>query len=100
MSLQDLGISFSSSRADCPISYKLVELKNGVENVFSGLGMQIDASSGEVSIDTSIPFEFEGFIRAYTYGQDMLDSDLIEFQVCGNEAINYQNSDWWDPTYV
>ena len=74
---------------NCPISFKFVQqLDNGQESDFTGPELSIDQSSGEISVDTSIPMALKGFVTAYSYNSNtVVKSDMIYIEVCGFETV-------------
>ena len=89
VSLATLGFNFATSRVNCPISFKFVQQQdNGQESDFTGPELSIDQSSGEISVDTSIPMALKGFVTAYSYNSNtVVKSDMIYIEVCGFETV-------------
>lgn len=54
--------------------------------------MTINSSSGKLSLNTSEPYEFDGFIQAYSYNDSATsNSDNVRIHVCGFESIDGSN---------
>lgn len=86
-SLSDLGVSFSSDRPNCPVtSY---ELLRSDFSLFAGPELEVDPSSGSLTVDSSYPIDFSGFIAAYSYNKLFRSLlPIFSVHVCGYENID------------